>query len=245
MDKTKEEFAIFLHQAMNDHSSPAYEELYHFLVNCFVHADVNFDGKVTIDNFDGLVEMSATPPRKLGFAPKTADFYPNESVRKEARAKMFKEISKTGYISLEQWVSWATKHIGEKQKTIKDFLSGHSKDVTKAEFSAFLKKAVNKGTPESKQLYFFLLECFQEGDHNMNGAVDPVAFDKMVEAAARAPRALGLAPKTKDIFPTDAVRLSKRAELFAQMDTDHSGLISLNQWLEFAHKHIMQKVASL
>ena len=37
------------------------------------------------------------------------------------------------------------------------------------------------------------------------GAVDLVAFDKMVEAAAKAPRALGLAPKTKDIFPTDEV----------------------------------------
>jgi hypothetical protein len=243
MDKTKEEFSIFLHQAINDHHSAAYEELYHFLVNCYVHADVNFDGKVTIDNFDSMVEMSAAPPRKLGFAPKTADIFPTDAVRKEARAKLFHEITKNDYISLEQWITWAVTHIAGKGKSMKDFLSGHSTDVTKDEFLAFLKKATTKGSSEYKQLYFFLLECFQEGDHKKKGAVDLVAFDKMVEAAARAPRALGLAPKTKDIFPTDEVRLSKRAELFKTIDTDHSGLITFNQWLEFAVKHIIQKIA--
>ena len=31
---------------MHDHHSPAYQELYEFLVNCFVHADTNMEGKV-------------------------------------------------------------------------------------------------------------------------------------------------------------------------------------------------------
>ena len=37
------------------------------------------------------------------------------------------------------------------------------------------------------------------------GAVDPIAFDKMIEAAANAPRRFGLAPKTSDLFPTPMV----------------------------------------
>ena len=37
------------------------------------------------------------------------------------------------------------------------------------------------------------------------GTVDLLAFDKMVEKAAFAPRRLGLAPKTSDRFPTEAV----------------------------------------
>jgi hypothetical protein len=243
MDKTKEEFAIFLHQALNDHKSPAFEELYHFLVNCYVHADVNFDGKVTIDHFDSMVEMSATPPRAVGLAPKTADVFPTDAVRKESRAKLFHEITKTDYISLEQWINWAVKHIGVKEKSIKDYLSGNSTDVTKEEFLDFLKKAVHKGSSEYKQLYFFLLKCFQEGDHNMTGSVDLVAFDKMVEAAAKSPRTLGLAPMTKDIFPTDAIRLAKRSELFNAIDTEHKGVITFNQWLEYAIPHITQKIA--
>ena len=35
-----------------------------------------------------------------------------------------------------------------------------------------------------------------------------MAFDKMVEKAAFAPRRFGLAPKTVDIFPTEAVSIS-------------------------------------
>jgi hypothetical protein len=37
------------------------------------------------------------------------------------------------------------------------------------------------------------------------GAVDPMAFDKMIEAAAEAPRRFGLAPKTSDLFSSPAV----------------------------------------
>jgi hypothetical protein len=31
---------------MNNHKSAAYQELYQFLVSCFVKADINMDGKV-------------------------------------------------------------------------------------------------------------------------------------------------------------------------------------------------------
>jgi hypothetical protein len=41
--------------------------------------------------------------------------------------------------------------------------------------------------------------------HLQMGAVDPMAFDKMIEAAAEAPRRFGLAPKTSDLFSSPAV----------------------------------------
>jgi hypothetical protein len=111
------------------------------------------------------------------------------------------------FITLEEWVKFATTHIAEKVATNlpKDYLGGHADNVTKEEFLDFIKKAVNKGTPEYQQLYFFLLKCFQAGDVSKSGGVDVTAFDKMIEAAAAAPRRFGLAPKTSDLFKSDAV----------------------------------------
>jgi hypothetical protein len=246
MRKTKEEFVIFVHQAMNDQKSAAFEELYHFLVGCFTRADTNLDGKIRVDQMDALVDDAAALPRQYGFAPTNEAMYKSEAERKAARAKMFQEISENGYVSLEHWIKWATEHILVKEaKLSKDYLGGHSNDVTKEEFIDFIKKAVNKGTPEYRQLYFFLLKCFQAGDVRKVGAVDPVAFDHMIEAAAFAPRRFGLAPNSADLFPTETARLAKRWEYFNTMDVDHNGLISFNEWLDYAHHHIIGKVASL
>ncbi len=67
---------------------------------------------------DSLVNEAAALPRKLGFAPKNEDIYGSEEQRKAARAKLFDEISKTGYISLEQWITWATEHIAAKASSL-------------------------------------------------------------------------------------------------------------------------------
>ncbi len=40
------------------------------------------------------------------------------------------------------------------------------------------------------------------------------AFDKMVEAAAKAPRKFGLAPKSSEAFKTDAVSLNIQIQKF-------------------------------
>ena len=147
-------------------------------------------------------------PRKYGYAPKTNDLYKTESAKNEARGKMFKEIDtdNCGYISLEKWITYATKHIRGKMVGLpKDYLSGEN--VTKNEFITFIKKAVNKNSAEYQELYFYLLKTFKEGDMHHRGEVDPIAFDKMIEAAAAAPRRHGLAPKTEDMYKTDAVSI--------------------------------------
>jgi Ca2+-binding EF-hand superfamily protein len=249
MEKTKEEFIAFVHQAVNDKKSSSYAELYQFLVACFVRADTNLDGRVYLEMFDSLIEEAAALPRLYGYAPKAEALYPSAALRKSARAKMFAgmDTDKNGYITLEEWVKYATTHIAGKVASHlpKDYLGGTSDTVTKEEFLDFIKKAVNKGTEEYQQLYFFLLKCFQEGDVNRTGAIDLVAFDKLIEAAAAAPRRFGLAPKTSDLFKTDAERIAKRREYFTVMDKDKNGQISFNEWLDYAYKHILGKVAAL
>jgi len=206
------------------------------------------EGRVYLEMFDTLSDEAAALPRLYGYAPKSEAMYPSAALRKAARAKTFSSMDKDncGYITLENWVKFATTHITGKITSLpKDYLGGTSTDVSKEEFLDFIKRAVNKGSSEYQELYFFLLKCFQEGDVHKKGSVDPVAFDKMIEAAANAPRRFGLAPKTSDLFKSEAARLAKRKEYFATMDTDKNGLISFNEWLDYAHKHIMGKVASL
>ena len=212
MDKTREEFITWLHVATADSTSGAYRELYSFLVNCFVRADKNFSGKLDQAQFDEVIEEAAAMPRKYGYAPVTASLYPNESARKTARAKQFKAVDKVnqGYVSLDQWISFAMDHIFSKVDQLpKDYLSGTTNTVNKAEFITFIKKAVVKGNPEYKQLYHFLLKTFQNGDVKKEGRVSPEAFDRMIEAAAAAPRRFGLAPKSEEMFPNAAVRFEK------------------------------------
>jgi hypothetical protein len=244
MEKTREEFIVFIHEATNDKNSPAHDELYQFLVNCFVRADTNLEGKIYLEQLDHLIEEAAALPRLYGYAPKSEDLYASAALRKSARAKLFTRLDseKVGYVSLEQWVAYANEHIlGKAAQLPKDYLGGKAGDVTKQEFVDFIKQAVNKNTQEYRQLYFFLLKCFQAGDVHGVGAVNHAAFDKMIEAAAEAPRRFGLAPKTSDLFKSDADRLAKRKEYFSKMDADHNGLISFDEWLQYAYTHIVGK----
>ena len=95
MEMQKEEFVVWVRQAMAEKKSIAYQEMYHFLTQCFVRADKQMTGKVTKYNFDALVEEAAVLPRKYGFAPKSSDMYPNEQARKKARETQFDEIDTT------------------------------------------------------------------------------------------------------------------------------------------------------
>lgn len=48
MHKTREEFIVFIRQAIHDRNSAAYNELYNFLTDCFLRADKNMDGSVEV-----------------------------------------------------------------------------------------------------------------------------------------------------------------------------------------------------
>ncbi len=83
----------------------------------------------------------------------------------------------------------------------KDYLGGSCGSVSMSEFLDFARKAIVPGTNEYKELYYFLLKTFQAGDVRRVGTIDPIAFDKMIEEAAFAPRKYGLAPKAEDMYP--------------------------------------------
>ena len=245
MDKTKEEFVVFIRDAMDNKQSASFAELYNFLLGCFVRADIDLKGKVFINQFDPLIEEAAALPRKYGLAPKASDMYPNQEARRTARGKMFKTMTTatSDYITLDRWIDFAIKHIMGKAKTLeKDHLGGN---CTKEEFIVFIKKAVNKSNPEFKELYFFLLNCFKHADLNDDGLVDHKEFDSMIEEAAAAPRKHGLAPATSVMFRTETERLTKRLEYFKMMDIGKDNNISFDQWLNYAMEHIMGKVAAL
>lgn len=247
MDKTREEFVVWIRDAMQDKKSNAFEELYQFLVACFVRADVNLDGQVNASEFDRLIEEAAELPRRYGYAPKSSNMYSSDDLRKAARSKQFSSIDGgKGYLTLDNWVTYATKHImGKVEQLPKDYLAGSADNVSKNEFLEFIKAAMDKNSAQYRELYFFLLHNFQSGDVKKTGEIDAVAFDKLIEAAAAAPRRFGLAPRTEDLFPSDADRLAKRKEYFAKMDTNNSGTISFDEWLAYAYEHIQGKVASL
>ncbi len=246
MEKTKQEFVRFIKQAMSNNQSDAFIELYQFLVSCFVRADTDLDGKVLLNDFDSMITEAATLPRRYGFAPKEADMYPDDTIRKTARAQMFKQVdqNKDGAITLEEWVSFSVKHIMSKVPTLtRDILKGEH--ATKDEFIAFIKKAVQKDTEEYLELYHFLLSCFLEADKDRDGAVNHVEFDAMIDEAAEAPRRYGLAPQSHIMFKSDEDRLAKRGEYFKLMDINGDGTISFDEWLTYALNHIMAKVALL
>ncbi len=48
MDKSREEFVVFLREALADKTSQAYVELYNFLVSCFTRADVKKEGRCEV-----------------------------------------------------------------------------------------------------------------------------------------------------------------------------------------------------
>jgi len=247
MEMQKEEFVVWVRQAMAEKKSIAAQEMYHFLTQCFVRADKQLNGKVTKYNFDSLVEEAAVLPRKYGYAPKSSDMYPSDDARKRARETQFDAIDtmKQGYISLEEWIKWSTNHImGKVSGLPKDYL-GEGSTVSKNEFVEFIKRATDKSSPEYRELYFFLLKNFQSGDVMRTGEVDAVTFDRLIEAAAAAPRRHGLAPKSSAMFANDTERLQKRKEYFKQMDTNQGGTISFDEWLTYAYDHIVGKVAGL
>ncbi len=77
--------------------------------------------------------------------------------------------------------------------------------MTRNEFVAFIKKAVEKGSPEHRELYFFLLRVYKNVDHNKDGFLSLVDFDRMIETAVVAPRRFGLAHVTSEMNVTHAV----------------------------------------
>merc|ERR1712226_933133 len=65
--RDKNEFIYFMQRACENQSNDCYIELYNILLRAFVTADVDFDGKVSEQEFGGMISAAAALPKKFGF----------------------------------------------------------------------------------------------------------------------------------------------------------------------------------
>mmetsp|Transcript_15661 Transcript_15661/g.39161 ORF Transcript_15661/g.39161 Transcript_15661/m.39161 type:complete len:548 (+) Transcript_15661:54-1697(+) len=246
---TASAFAPWVRKAIEQPRSEERRELYTFLSDCFMDADADRDGFVNGDEFDFLCEKAAALPRRFGLAPSWRDLYHTVEARQAARRELFLKVdsSKRGTIGMDDWIQYSFGHIEEKvrgmHKETLDFanLPNSGKD----KFIAFLKTATSdRKSREFVELYQFLFNNFVIADKEAKGAVTAEQFDLLVELSAAAPRSLGLAPKSTDMFKSDAERLASRKALFQGMDKDGGGTISFDEYLEYTIKHIAEKVRS-
>jgi Ca2+-binding EF-hand superfamily protein len=244
---SRDEFIAFSRGATSDKSSPEYAQLYQFLLDCFRSADSDYDGKVSVEEFDMMVELAARDVRRLGLAPTHKQTYKTSGERLAARKKLFQamDADRSGFIGFDEWLQYSLKHIAEKV-TQAPTERNPSMRGNKEEFLRFAAAATqSRASAEYKEFYNFLLECFVEADEDMDGKVNLVEFDKMVEKAGAFPRSHGLAPSTAELFKTDGERLEGRRKHFEAMDADKSGYISFEEWLEFTYAHVSAKVQQL
>merc|ERR1719270_3368216 len=112
-----------------------------------------------------------------------------------------------GYVTVSQWIRYAIQHIAAKYIQLpKDYLSGSATGVSKDEFIAFVKRAVD---PANKE------------------------FEEMVECAAEAPRKYGLAPATEVLYKNNNDRMMHRIAEFSKVDYHNQGYITFNEWLKY------------
>merc|ERR1712048_1152863 len=65
MERSKDDFRKFILSACGNRASMEYKELYAFLLHCFTEADRDYDGKITADQFDSLIDVAAKAPRRF------------------------------------------------------------------------------------------------------------------------------------------------------------------------------------
>jgi len=238
----------FIKKATSSKQTREYEELYHFLLTCFIESDRDFDGRVTADDFDVMVERAGSLPRKWGFAPTTAEMFATPQERADFRKKEFAVINQsgTGYIAFDEWLNWAYRHISEKAASLNIQQADTKMNTGKEDFKSFIIKAArSRHNPEFKELYHFLQDCFTKADRDRDGLVGADEFDEMIEIAAAAPRRFGFAPPTSGTYKNAQERIAARTKMFKDMDVDNSGTIAFDEWLTFCYSHICMKAKTL
>ena len=74
------------------------------------------------------------------------------------------DLKNTGVITFDEWYRFCMEHIAAKTATIAPHpILDHG---GKVEFIEFLMTAVEPGTPEHTEMFWYLAELFTEGDSN-------------------------------------------------------------------------------
>merc|ERR1712078_391743 len=89
--------------------------------------------------------------------------YRNGTERRAARTQLFDQINadRSGYISFEEWLEYALRHIAGKVATAPVGDSSNMKSG-KQEFLRFISAlSLSRESAEFKEFYAFLLDCFR------------------------------------------------------------------------------------
>jgi hypothetical protein len=125
-DYSEAEYVGFIERAVNKPGSYEHVSFYNFILNVFIEADTQCEGRVTYDQFGQLLSRAASVPRHFGLAPADVD----ESVRKA----MFKAMElkrdgvPQGFVTHRKFWEWTVEHTKMKidlQKAGKGWRENH------------------------------------------------------------------------------------------------------------------------
>merc|ERR1712215_24657 len=243
-NKSKEDFIWFIKRATSDRKSDAHAELYHCLFKMFVDADTNKDGLVSKASFSKLVDAAAAIPRAYGFAPLDSDLYKSEEEKDKSRQKMFDsmDLKNTGVITFDEWYRFCMEHIAAKTATIAPhpILDHGGKD----EFIEFLMTAVEPGTPEHTEMFWYLAELFTEGDSNKDGIITKRAFPTMVDKVVATFKKLEVTHPDKGMYVEDEEKkIAYYDGLFTAAIPRGDGKMTFDEWVKFAMEEIFKKLS--
>jgi len=239
-NKSKEDFIWFVKKAVTDKRSHAHSEMYQCLLKMFVEADTNRDGLVSMGSFSKLIDVAASIPRKYGFAPDDAELYKTEQEKQVARQKMFSsmDLKNTGVITFDEWLKFCHEHILSKTATLDPHPILDHGDLE--QFKCFLRKALELGTPEHTEMYWYLLELFTECDADQDGIVTAFEFPAMLDMLLATPKKLGITQAGIKELLEDKMN-EKKQELFKKHNTRADGRMCVDEWIHFAVEEVFKK----
>lgn len=202
MKKSKHDFVSFVNKATLDKKSPEKQELYKFLVECFIDNDTDYDGQVSFRGFNNMIAQAALAPRRFGFAPHTRELYDTKEAYEEERLSLYNKLrGSDSRVSLEGWLKWADAHIQEK---VGDGLVEHTEarwERSKKDYLDFLgavmqaKSANCKKSSTSTQLkehYMNSVRQFTTADSTGKGMLHQAQFNDLVSSLQKVPAKHGL-----------------------------------------------------
>lgn len=98
---------------------------------------------------------------------------------------------------------------------------------------------------ERREFYAFCSISFGDVDTDKDGFINYRQFDRLLESVAALPRRFGLAPQSTLNYDD---RLMQHKALFDRLDTAGGparGKIAMDQFVEWAYEHMLEKVASV
>ena len=107
------------------------------------------------------------------------------------------DLKRTGVITFDEWLKlkFCFEHIAAKTATMDPHpILGHG---NMEQFKEFLKTAVQPGTSEHTEMYWFLLELLTEHDTDKDGIVMKGDFPTMMDKVLETPMKLDIAHPDK------------------------------------------------